>query len=73
MAVIGMMAAVAIALTTASSALADGASPLGPDAQLFGLLAANGSLTLIRMKMKSRGSLTLPNIATFKGTASLSP
>jgi choice-of-anchor A domain-containing protein len=46
MAVIGMMAAVAMALTGANSALADGASPLGPDAQLFGLLAANGSLTL---------------------------
>jgi hypothetical protein len=39
------MMVIATALS-ATSALADGAASLGPDAQLFGLLATNGSLAL---------------------------
>ncbi|MBI3758720.1 MAG: choice-of-anchor A family protein, partial [Deltaproteobacteria bacterium] len=41
-----VMTIFAIALMSATSVSADGASSLGPDAQLFGLLAAGGTLTL---------------------------
>jgi len=41
-----VMTLIGMALMSATSALADGAASLGPDAQLFGLLASGGSLSL---------------------------